>query len=61
MKNLVFVFWFLGWPLVVSICNYIDAKRRMENQEEKWNNKDSIAPLIILIIWIGISSLVYEK
>jgi hypothetical protein len=56
MRNLVFVIWMLGWPLI-------------NNLEHLWNPRLAaysgdvkiIDALILITIWVWIGKLLYEK
>ena len=60
MKNLVFVIWMLGYPLVVSIGNYLSS-----SPEERYSQPAAalatLTVIIVIIIWGWVGWLLYEK
>jgi len=58
MKNLPFVIWVLGWPLVRSIELYIE---RYLLKEEDSKETKVIGAIIFIVVWIWIGSLLYQE
>ena len=59
MKNLVFILWLILFPLSTSIGTFLS--RISGNQKEYSENTEAISSLIILIIWVFVSTLLFEK
>ena len=58
MKNLVFVIWMLGYPLVISIGDYLSSFSPKENYSQP---VIILAALTVVIIWGYVGWLLYEK
>lgn len=58
MKNLAFVLWMLGWPIVVNINEYLYY---LTTNKVYSDETEFVSAIINLIIWIGIGVRLYEK
>lgn len=57
MRNLSFVFWMLGFPLVCSIGKYLTRAEYHEYSVEV----RGVSSLIVLAIWFFVGKLLYEE
>lgn len=55
MKNLPFVLWMLGWPLILDLGSYLTSFYKVVTEPE------SATMMLWLIIYIAIAYLLYEK
>lgn len=57
MKHLDFIIWFISFPTMLSVTNYIDCLRhKIDNDKPKYKEStETIASLVYLIIWFGIA------
>lgn len=55
MRNLPFVLWTLGWPLILDLGSYLASFYRVVTEPE------SAVMMLWLIIYIAIACLLYEK
>jgi len=57
MKNLSFVLWMLGYPIVIAIDGYLGflKGKTYSDHVNFW------AALIVIIIWITVGKMLYEK
>jgi len=57
MRNLPFVLWMIGYLLVVSVRDYLSYL-----QGDRFSSTvEGIAALFILVIWVYVGTLLYEK
>lgn len=56
MKNLIFIIWMLGFPLIISLCNLIELpiKKRFDNEY------GAGAAFLEFIVWLIIGVILYE-
>lgn len=52
MKIFALILWVTGWPIAVSLCEYLDAKRR-QIENKKAPVSDELATKYELAVWIA--------
>lgn len=57
MKNFSFVIWMIFFPISISIGNYLAHLEGVKYSE----STEVISAIVMLVIWIGVGYLVYEK
>ncbi len=57
MRNIVFVIWMLGFPLVGEFCLYLAFKRGRIFESEVLG----VAAMIDMVIWIFVGYKLYER
>lgn len=58
MKNMAFVIWMLLYPLIETVCNYIDY---LKNAEKYSADVIVIGAIVNIVVWILVGKILYEK
>lgn len=61
MRNIVFVIWMLLFPLVTELTAYFDFLANGSVVKQYDDAIVSLAALLVLVGWIGIGALLYER
>ena len=58
MEHLDFILWMILWPVSLTVCDYIDAKRRKFTGEIKIYSKETnfYFGLFVVVVWLVVGA-----
>jgi hypothetical protein len=54
MKNMAFVIWVIGWPLMNSVTRYLD-------KPDLSPALHNISVIVIVVVWVVVANALYER